>query len=108
MSKAQIRFSPDILRRLGEGLNPSPDKGILQLVKNAYDPDARECTVALVNTDRPGGSITIKDDGDGMDEEGIKDGWLILGRSGKSVGAKTRLGRSPAGSKGLGRLAALA
>ena len=107
MSKAQIRFSPDILRRLGEELNPSPDKGILELVKNAYDADARECTVTLVNTDRPGGSVTIKDDGDGMDEEEIKDGWLILGRSGKSVRAKTRLERMPAGSKGLGRLAAL-
>ena len=107
MSNAQIRFSPDILRRLGEELNPSPDKGILELVKNAYDADARECTVTLVNTDRPGGSITIKDDGDGMDEEEIKNGWLILGRSGKSGGAKTRLGRTPAGSKGLGRLAAL-
>lgn len=107
MSKAQIRFSPDILRRLGEELNPSPDRGILELVKNAYDADARQCTVTLVNTDRPGGSITVKDDGDGMGENEIKNGWLVLGRSGKSLRTQTRLARTPAGSKGLGRLAAL-
>ena len=52
MSKAQIRFSPDILRRLGEELNPSPDKGILELVKNAYDADAMVCTVSLVKIGR--------------------------------------------------------
>ena len=102
MSKAQIRFSPDILRRLGEELNPSPDKGILELVKNAYDADARECTVALVNTDRPGGSITIKDDGDGMDEEGIKDGWLILG-SVRQVGwGQDKAGAIASGQQGAG------
>jgi signal transduction histidine kinase len=106
-NSAQIRFSPEILRRLGEELNPSPDKGILELVKNAYDANAKECTVTLVNTERPGGSIMIKDDGDGMGEEEIRNGWLVLGRSGKSLKAQTRLGRTPAGSKGLGRLAAL-
>ena len=41
MSNAQIQFSTDILRRLGEELNPSPAQGILELVKNAYDANAR-------------------------------------------------------------------
>lgn len=42
-----------------------------------------------------------------MDEEAIRNGWLVLGKSPKSPQQKTRLGRNPAGSKGLGRLAAL-
>ena len=37
----------------------------------------------------------------------IVNGWLVLGHSTKSLRKKTRLGRLPAGSKGLGRLAAL-
>lgn len=104
---AHIRFSPEILRRLGEELNPYPDKGILELAKNAYDADALNCTIVLHRTDRPGGSIEIVDDGEGMDVEDIETGWLILGHSSKSAKKKTKLGRTPAGSKGLGRLAAL-
>ncbi len=107
MSNAQIRFSSDILRRLGEELNPSPDRGILELVKNAYDADALNCLVELANTDAIGGSVRVSDDGDGMNVDMIRKGWLLLGRSGKDPRRRTRLGRTPAGSKGLGRLAAL-
>ena len=107
MSSVQIRFATDILRRLGEELNPSPDKGIIELVKNAYDADARTCTIELIQTDQPGGSVKVVDDGDGMGPDDIEDGWLVIGRSGKSPNERTRLGRIPAGSKGLGRLSAL-
>ncbi|MBI3920226.1 MAG: ATP-binding protein [Armatimonadetes bacterium] len=103
----KIRFAADILRRLGEELNPSIDRGILELVKNSYDADALMCTVELANADQPGGHIVIKDDGDGMTSHDIEDGWLVLGRSIKEQRTRTRLGRVPAGNKGLGRLAAL-
>jgi signal transduction histidine kinase len=102
-----LRFSPSILRRLGEELNPSPDQSILELVKNSYDADAVDCTIELIKTDRPRGTIKISDNGDGMDAEAIRDGWLVLGQSLKPPGGRTRLKRIRAGSKGLGRLAAL-
>lgn len=104
---AQIRFSTQIIKRLGEELNPSIDQSILELVKNAYDADAKKCVVELDSITDIGGSIIIKDDGDGMDSDDIINGWLVLGESSKSVSNKTTLGRTPAGSKGLGRLAAL-
>ncbi len=107
MSTAQIRFATDVLRRLGEELNPSPDKGILELAKNAYDADALTCTVELIDTDQVGGTVRVIDGGDGMDIDEIKKGWLVIGRSEKSAKQRTRLNRIPAGSKGLGRLAAL-
>lgn len=107
MGNASIKFSTDILRRLGEELNPSPAQGILELVKNAYDADATSCHIKLIDIDKPGGSVRITDHGDGMDEDGILNGWLVLGRSKKKLNQLTRLGRQPAGSKGLGRLAAL-
>ncbi len=107
MSIVHLHFATDILRRFGEELNPNPDQGILELVKNAYDADARECVVTLSSTDRPGGVIEVTDDGDGMEESDIEEGWLVLGRSPKSPTQITRLGRIPAGNKGLGRLAAL-
>ena len=107
MSRAKIRFAADILRRLGEELNPSPDQGIVELAKNAYDANAKNCYIQLEGTDSTGGKVRIADDGDGMTDEEIVNGWLVLGRSPKDPTKRTRLGRLPAGSKGLGRLAAL-
>lgn len=107
MSTAKIRFSSDILRRLGEELNPSPDKGIIELVKNAYDANATWCKVELDHTGSPGGTITVCDNGDGMTSQDIINGWLVLGKSIKEPNRLTRLNRIPSGSKGLGRLAAL-
>jgi signal transduction histidine kinase len=106
-TSASLRFSPEILSRLGEELNPNLDQSILELVKNSFDADATDCAVILKNTDLPGGTIQISDNGDGMDAEAILNGWLVLGHSGRSPEHRTRLGRAPAGSKGLGRLAAL-
>lgn len=102
-----FRFSSDILKRLGEELNPSPAQGIIELVKNSYDADAINCVVEIKNIDKPGGSVKISDDGIGMTYDDIQNGWFVIGKSPKDIGALTRLGRIPAGSKGLGRLAAL-
>jgi signal transduction histidine kinase len=107
VTTGRFRFSTGIFRHLGEELNPHPDQGIIELVKNAYDADARNCRVEFHNADRLGGRIRIEDDGDGMELDDIRSGWLVLGESTKSVGQRTRLERIPAGSKGLGRLAAL-
>lgn len=108
MTPDHLRFSPDILRRLGEELIPHVDQGIVELVRNAYDADAVTCRVELIGTNELGGMLRVTDDGVGMTEEAIRNGWLVLGRSTKSDRSPTKkLGRIPVGDKGLGRLAAL-
>jgi signal transduction histidine kinase len=107
MDSAHFRFSSEILRRLGEELNPSVEHGIVELAKNAYDADATEFTVILQNAEKRGGTLIITDNGNGMSAEDIKDGWLVIGQSRKSGIRRTAAGRIPAGYKGLGRLAAL-
>ena len=107
MKSARLRFSTEIVKRLGEELNPSLDKGVLELVKNAYDADATECRVQVQSSDEAGGVVVVTDNGVGMTVDDIENGWLVLGRSTKTQRRRTRLGRIPAGSKGLGRLAAL-
>src|SRR6266853_4313471 len=107
MDNAHFRFSSDILRRLGEELNPSVEHGIVELAKNAYDADATEFTVTLQSVEKPGGTLVITDNGDGMNVDEIKGGWLVIGQSRKSGLKRTGKGRIPAGYKGLGRLAAL-
>ena len=107
MASEHLRFSPDILRRLGEELVPQIEQGIVELVRNSYDADAVSCRVELEGVDKPGGTLRIEDDGVGMDHDDIRSGWLIIGRSNKPGRDLTALGRRPVGEKGLGRLAAL-
>jgi signal transduction histidine kinase len=107
MTTANFRVSTRILQRLGEELITSFSQGIVELVKNSYDADASRCIVELRGTDKPGGTVVITDDGDGMSISDIQDGWLVIGRSNKVSRIPTRQRRLPAGSKGLGRLAAL-
>jgi hypothetical protein len=103
-----LRFAPDVLRRLGEELNPSPEQGILELVRNAYDADAASCTVELVDVAESGGKLVITDDGLGMTTKQLRHSWLVLGHSSKSRHERTdQFERLQVGSKGLGRLAAL-
>lgn len=100
--KGNLRFSPDILVRLGEELVPNPTDGLLELVKNAYDADASSCTIKIEKH-----AIRIEDDGNGMSAVDIVGGWLLIGGSSKDAKKPTELGRIPVGNKGLGRLAAL-
>jgi signal transduction histidine kinase len=102
-----LRFAPGILRRLGEELNPNPDQGIIELVRNAYDADASTCRIELAHTDKAGGTVQITDDGLGMNQSDLVNGWLILGKSAKQADQLTPSGRKVVGNKGLGRLAAL-
>ena len=103
-----FKFSTAILSRLGEELNPHPHQGIIELVRNSYDADALNCKIELSGVSKKGGAIRITDDGTGMDLPGISNGWLVLGRSGKSRRKRTKkYKRRPVGDKGLGRLAAL-
>ncbi len=103
-----LKFSPDILRRLGEELVPDVDQGIIELVKNGYDADATKCEIALDELKSGKGSIAIADNGAGMTGSQIRRGWLVIGRSDKKKDALTpKYKRVPVGDKGLGRLAAL-
>lgn len=106
-SRASLRFSPEILRRLGEELVPHPDLGVIELVRNAYDADAPTCSVEMYSVESRGGRIVVTDTGDGMTEDDITSGWLLLGKSSKAESPFTRNGRRKVGEKGLGRLAAL-
>eukprot|EP01093_Parvamoeba_rugata_P011695 TRINITY_DN3239_c0_g2_i1.p1 TRINITY_DN3239_c0_g2~~TRINITY_DN3239_c0_g2_i1.p1 ORF type:complete len:381 (-),score=50.68 TRINITY_DN3239_c0_g2_i1:274-1416(-) len=107
MTTHQLKFAPSILARLGEELLPNFDQGIIELVRNAYDADATECTITLSNIKESGGQIKISDNGCGMDENSISNGWLVLGSSTKRGAGVTQNGRVQVGDKGLGRLAAL-
>lgn len=106
-----------VVFRLGEELITDVVQALVELLKNSYDADA---TWVRVNIDTRAkntigrnypdaeGTIVVEDNGDGMDEETIRRGWLTIAnspkREAKAKGRTTHRRRTPIGDKGLGRL----
>lgn len=103
----RLRFAPEILARLGEELVPHADLGVMELVRNAYDADATTCRIELSSAAKPGGTLIVTDNGDGMTADQLATGFLLIGKSAKPLATHTGSGRRKVGEKGLGRLAAL-
>ncbi|MDE2847513.1 MAG: sensor histidine kinase [Gemmatimonadota bacterium] len=106
-----------VVFRLGEELITDVVQALVELVKNSYDADATWVSVTIDTSAKntwgrqypdAEGAIIVEDDGHGMDEETIRQGWLTIANSPKrklkDAGKVTRLGRTPIGDKGLGRL----
>ena len=107
----EIPFRPraKLLRLLGEGLISSEYVAVVELVKNAYDADARQVVLSIVGLNEDEGAIIeIRDDGVGMPLETVLNEWMEPAFSSKRVGPKKRSssGRHHLGEKGVGRFAA--
>ena len=82
----QMPFKPraQILLQLGEQLIKNENIAILELVKNAYDADAKKVVVNMRSIDSKDiGYIEIHDDGCGMSIDIIRDIWMEPGNSHK-------------------------
>src|SRR5205085_6795851 len=64
-----------ILRELGERLVKQPEVALVELIKNAYDADAKTCQVIY----EPPEHIIVADDGHGMTFDEFRDGWMRIG-----------------------------
>lgn len=106
-----------VVFRLGEELITDVVQALVELVKNSYDADATwvKVTIDTRASNSWGrrfrdatGTIVVEDDGHGMTERAIEQGWLTIAnspkRQQKAAGHKTERGRTPIGDKGLGRL----
>jgi signal transduction histidine kinase len=111
-----FRFKPSarLQKYLGNELIADPNLAIIEFVKNAYDAGASQVKIKFDLAGSPP-SLTIQDDGAGMDRDDFERNWMHPGYSEKSPDAPTAArrraerasaGRTPAGEKGLGRLAA--
>lgn len=75
---------------------------VLEIVKNAYDADAR--VFGLYYCEKLG-CIYVMDNGTGMSEEVIRDHWMMIGNSSKKDNYLTKKKRIQTGAKGIGRFA---
>jgi signal transduction histidine kinase len=92
------------------GANLIKDKyaAVVELVKNAYDADANEVTVAFFGEKAEGKGVTIevRDTGDGMSFDKVVNQWMVPSTDDKVRHPVSPKGRTRQGSKGVGRYAA--
>ncbi|MCR5077899.1 MAG: ATP-binding protein [Prevotella sp.] len=99
-------ITPRIIAHFGEFLIKDEKIALVELVKNAYDANARHCWVDFHDQDGKVVQLIIKDDGRGMSENIVRNAWLVIGTDYKQreidkVGKGERV---PLGEKGVGRL----
>jgi signal transduction histidine kinase len=105
---AKFTVDTQLFRELGELLVGRESTALVELIKNAYDADARAVIVEGKRlADPDAGEISISDNGVGMTREEFEQGFLVIATRGKAEGRR----RSPVydrrytGEKGIGRLA---
>jgi hypothetical protein len=98
-----MSISLSALEHLGINLYSNIPAVLSEIVANAWDADAKYVKVTL---DKAAETITIEDDGIGMDRDGVVDRFLTVGfkRRDEPDGQKTLGGRMPMGRKGIGKL----
>ena len=113
MENLHFKTNVQIKSIIGKDLINDDSIAILELVKNAFDADAKRVDISFLNLkcnddlDNDSFSdqtsrIIIRDDGIGMNLNDIKEKWLNIAYSEKK--ARTRqFNRMMAGAKGVGR-----
>ena len=99
-----VHFQADsaLLRELGERLVGQPHIALAELIKNAYDADATNCSVHIGHDE-----IVVEDNGHGMTKTEFLNHWMTIGtRHKQDRGQSQYFGRNVTGSKGVGRLSA--
>jgi hypothetical protein len=103
--KIAVFLSYKIVELFSEGLYASPNKAIEELVTNSFDAGAKKVHVLLSpNMHEQTSTITIIDNGEGMDGNALRQHWLI-GISNKRDLTDPPLGRQQIGKFGIGKLA---
>ncbi len=96
--------STSVKNLFGRGLVTDQIAAVFELVKNSYDADATEVEIVFSNLKSDSPSLTISDDGTGMDLDDIENRWMIIGTDSKKNTMFSPIFNRPLnGDKGIGR-----
>ncbi|AHI53805.1 hypothetical protein SSABA_v1c03960 [Spiroplasma sabaudiense Ar-1343] len=98
MEERKMSSSVKILLDQANESIESKSQAILELVKNSFDADAKNCKI---NLDLEAKELVISDNGEGFSESAF-DSFLIVSKSNKKRNGLTRSGRNITGMKGSG------
>lgn len=98
----EMSISLSVLDHLGLNLYSNTPAVISEVIANAWDADATRVEVTI---DTDAETITVTDNGHGMDVDDINKRYLRVGyRRRDEQGPETSRGRKPMGRKGIGKL----
>ncbi len=107
LKEVAVTIDHAIIQHFSQHLYSSPNKAIEELVVNGYDAGASNVLVYLEGQ-YTHSSVVVLDDGDSMDEMGLRRLWWVA-RSPKNAPGARRVGnRDVIGKFGIGKLAAYA
>ena len=96
--------STSVKNLFGRGLVTDQVAAVFELVKNSYDADATEVEIVFSNLDTDSASLTIRDNGSGMDLFDIETKWMVIGTDSKKDSMYSPIFKRPLnGDKGIGR-----
>ena len=108
-TQLSFRVSSGLKNIIGKDLISDKYIAIFELVKNAYDAQAHNVTIAFTEDNGGNDTISITDDGYGMNYSDIIEKWLFVAYSEKKkqnrkdTDYRNEFKRSVAGAKGVGR-----
>ena len=98
-----VKISHRIIQLFSEGLYSSPNKAVEELVSNSFDAAAGNVHIILSPDLRDkDATIVVIDDGEGMNNEGLKKHWIIGESTRRRTDGSSR--RKPIGKFGIGKL----
>lgn len=105
-----MKYAGGLIKHLGLQMYSGAVPSIAELIKNAYDANAKEVniTIPFGVPWEAGSTIEVKDDGHGMSFSDCDDKYLVIGRDRREAEGDIVLGnpnRRPIGRKGIGKLA---
>lgn len=104
IDEIDVRLSYKIVDLFSAGLYTSPNKAVEELVTNSFDAGAQSvCVILSSDLNAQDATIVVIDDGQGMDQDGLKRHWLI-GDSNKRKLTELPKGRQQIGKFGIGKL----
>ena len=104
----EVGFTVDagLIQRLGYELVGRAETAVSELIKNAYDADATVVDVDFIDSNIKGGTLIISDNGIGMTEDQLINGFMRISSADKIHNPiSERFKRTKAGRKGIGRFA---
>lgn len=104
----EVGFTVDagLIQRLGYELVGRAETAVSELIKNSYDADATIVDVDFIDSYQQGGTLVISDNGNGMTEDQLVNGFMRISSTEKVHNpVSPRFKRTKAGRKGIGRFA---
>lgn len=96
--------STSVKNLFGRGLVTDQIAAVFELVKNSFDADAKEVEIVFCDLHTENASLTIRDNGTGMDLSDIENRWMVIGTDSKKRDLYSPIfQRALNGDKGIGR-----